>query len=154
MNLSALAKAIRDKILNDADIAARCIALYGVRHRVFYAAAGLQAPAQEECPAFTVHPLNRSYSKTGQNQTFSVRIGLTILQAAPIEGEYGAELTGPTETEDLFNIVVPKIRAISGNFRLEEADLEIGTIDEYPILGSDLTLSIAVANLIGAELTL
>jgi hypothetical protein len=154
MTLDTIAKAIRNAILNDANLSATCLALFGKPHKVFYGAEGSRSPAIEDCPCFSIHPAGKSVGHGAASKNFSVRIGIDILQSDPEAGASDLEFSGPANLEVLSDRALALVVGLSSNISVEVAELEVGTVNEFPILSGELTLSIAVANVIGAELTL
>jgi hypothetical protein len=152
--LDAIAKAIRNTIRDSGSMVDACQSLFGKRHRVFYASDGAQSPTVEDCPVFMVHPVAKSVGEGSSNQSFTVKVALGIVQADPTADAVHVEFTGAERIEQLLDLATEQIRQISSNLSLTGIDLEIGSIDDFPILVSEMTLSITVANLIGAQLTL
>ena len=154
MTLDAIAKAIRNTIRDSGSIVVACQGLFGKRHRVFYASDGAQSPTVEDCPVFMVHPLGKSIGQGSVNKTFTVKVALGIVQTDPTVNMDDVEFSGAQKIEDLLDLALLQVRTISPNIFLDGIDYEIGSIEEFPILVGEMTLTITVTNLIGAELSL
>jgi hypothetical protein len=154
MTLDTIAKAIRNTIRDAASIINECLSLFGKRHRVFYASDGAQSPTVEDCPVFMVHPVGKSVGMGSANQTFTIKLGLGIVQTDPTVSTNDVEFSGAQRIEDLLDLALVQIQQISPNILLDGIDFEIGSVDEFPILVGEMTLTITVAKLLGAQLTL
>jgi hypothetical protein len=154
MTLNTIAKAIRNAIRDDASLVSTCDTLFGKRHLVFYSADGTHSPTVDECPCFSIHPASKSVGVNLPSQSFAVRIAISILQGDPDIGVNDIEFSGPQNLETLCDRSLLLITGLSSNISVDGADFEIGVVNEFPVLTGELTLSISVANLIGAQLTL
>lgn len=151
-----IGKAIRDAIRDSSAVRAECQSLFSTNHSVYYGATGTRGAPKEDFPTFTVIPWgkDRGEDEGRTERVFTFGVMLEIEDSAKTEDTTGdgvkyVEFRGPKSLEDLLDLAMTAIDAISNEISFDDKTTELEPVERFPVFEGALTLTVTYPILIG-----
>lgn len=151
-----IGKAIRNAVRDDSAIRSKCQDLFTLNHSVWYGAVGRKGSQKDDDPVYTVIPLGkeRGENESETERIFTFLVGLQIkdsnsTEATTAAGVKTVEFRGPKSLEELLDLAMTAIRAISTELSYDDKTFEYEPPEFFPVFHGTLVLTVTYPILIG-----
>ncbi len=149
-----LADKICDAIAESEAIVNKCTALFSKTPKVFRGWSGRTSSQPDAEPIFAVFPLEKEVGEDKSEHNFQMVVQLTVTDES-CESETNAlgvvvtKYRGPKSLEELLDLAMTEIRALSTELYFNAKRYEYQPIEYFPIFYGELTLTVSYPILIG-----